>query len=1376
MSSMKPVPVVRCVPPSTAVRRAFRWALLLAACAGNMKWASSQDALPPLVDLDSSPAAKLEEPSNVALALSIDFTTMGAVYRGAEYVHDLAHAPYLGYWDIRGCYQYKDSGDTSTLAGEYFYRVGTANGEGYCSNAYSGNLLNYVATSTIDILRLALTGGHRVVDTASTTVLERAYLYSDWGLNQPTYFPRRSINKAFLGKVVPNAPVTTTGDFIYAGSCKDKIWFGTRTADHLNCDHPTQTAATVFHHGDLNPKDADNEPLPMFGRVKVCAGSEATSRGGLCARYPSGNYKPIGQIQKKSDGIKISVFGYLADDSNTRYGGVLRAPMGYVGPTKPNAAGVGMIANIEKEWNQSTGVFVENPRNGPYAYSGVINYVNRFGTTGTKGYYKSLDPVGELYYEALRYFMGLGPTAAAVASFAGKEDGFPVYTNWTDPIENACYRKNYILTIGDVNTHYDRQLPGHGGSGALAGTTLDPARSAESLLGSGTFNAADWTKVIARFETDTNSTYTNSFGVSVSTKGNPNPTAGNNDLASKTTGSGGRAAYYWAGAAYWAHTQPIRNDTDAHGRSKSPVRVNTFAIDVDEGGNGSVEDTNPRGIKPRRSSFYLAGKYGWFNNADATRASRLEPLPAGALHANEQLDGHPFRNVLTGALDNSRWEYAGEPNTPDGYVVASQAKKMIEGVARFFNALGGSSSVRAASGTGMSSLDLSTTSPDGDLFVPQFDPKTWAGRLLKATMHFNQATGDVAVASTTWDAAKILTDASVASGAVTDPQVKPADRKLFTYSREGANRGGQIFSVAEKGKLDPAVLTALATKPGSAPAGTSDAAMQNAAIDWLRGDRSLEAGTADGYLRARTSVLGAIVNSSPVYKQGVSDEVTGPGFSAFAAAQKTRTAAVYVGADDGFLHAFKAGNGKELFAYMPRAVAESVHQLADPDYVHRPYVDAVPMVGEAQRLDGARALQWRTLLVSGMGGGAQGVFALDVTDPDNFSKDGVLFEFTDADDRDMGNVVAAPQLVRMRVPSATPGQADEYRWFVAVSSGYNNYRADGADRASGDGAQALFLLSVDKPAIDAWQENTNYFKMKLPKPTNNRAAALANPGVATDAMGNAIIFYAGDTQGNLWKFDFQSGVNAENARDAVKTKPLAYLKDAAGKVQPVTTVPQVAPGLDGGYMVIFGTGKYIEMGDANTTEGHSVYGIWDNLGTSADSDHGVTRAKLYARSFHAATSLATGAATFQFGKGTGQYRGWRLDLPLTGERVVMDPDTRLGYTAVNSFVPPADCAASGTGVMMTFDNLYGTSRSARDHRLRPLGKPRIVALDMSAADATTYTARTATGRRDLTIHSRPVSGVGGVGAQESSLSQGPMVSMKIPAGRVGWREIKNFEK
>jgi type IV pilus assembly protein PilY1 len=215
--------------------------------------------------------------------------------------------------------------------------------------------------------------------------------------------------------------------------------------------------------------------------------------------------------------------------------------------------------------------------------------------------------------------------------------------------------------------------------------------------------------------------------------------------------------------------------------------VNTFTIDVDEGGNGSIEDDNPRGIKPRQSSFYLAGKYGWFNNTDGSKLNRLDPLATGALGANEQLDGQPFRNILTGALDNTRWEYAGGPNTPDGYVIASQAKKMMEGVSRFFNSIGGS--ITPSSVMGLSSVNFSTASPDGAMFVPQFDSKTWSGRLLKAKMTFSQSTGDLTIASTLWDAGKILTDGSTATGAVTDPQIKPADRKLFTYSRDSLNQG-----------------------------------------------------------------------------------------------------------------------------------------------------------------------------------------------------------------------------------------------------------------------------------------------------------------------------------------------------------------------------------------------------------------------------------------------------------------------------------------------------------------------------------------------------------------------------------------------------------
>ncbi len=1359
--------------------RSVRWlragaviALLALGTTAGLRIASSQGTVPDVVDLGSPPSAKQEEPSNVSLALSVEFPTVGAAYRAAEYTHDPINNPYLGYWDPKSCYAYKEAGDASSLNGEYFYRTGSASSSGDCSNAYSGNLLNYVATSAIDVLRLALTGGNRALDTSTATVLERAYLYNGWGLNQTTYFPVRKIHKSQLGKAMPSATPASGSDYVYAGSCLDRIWFGTTTGNNLDCGSPGK-------NHELNPKQVAGGKttyLPMYARVKVCTAAEAVTRTDLCMRYPSGNYKPIGQIQKKSDGTRLAAFGYLADNSDTRYGGVLRAPMGYVGPDKPNAAGI-MVPNGEKEWDGTTGVYVVNPKNASFTYSGVINYVNRFGTTGgTKGYYKGLDPVGELYYESLRYYMGLGPTPAAISSYSGLEDGYPVYTTWQDPIANACQRKNFTLVIGDVNTHYDKQLPGHGGTGGTPADTQDPARGAENLLGSGTFNAADWAKVIANFETNATATYKNSFGVNVSTKGNPNPNSSNDSLNSKKTGSSSRSSYLWAGAAYWAHTQAIRNDNDAEGKSKNLVRVNTFTIDVDEGGNGSIEDDNPRAIKPRQSSFYLAGKYGWFNNTDGSKTNRLPPLANGALGPNEELDGHPYRNVLTGALDNSRWQYAGAANTPDGYVIASQAKKMQEGVARFFNSIGGS--ITPSSVIGLSSVDFSTASPDGAMFVPQFDSKTWAGRLVKAKVTFNQATGDVAVASSLWDAAKILTDASVATGAVSDPQVKPADRKLFTYSRDGASRGGQVLSVAQKGNLDAAVLTSLAIRPSGAPAGISDSDMQNATLNWLRGDRSLEAGVTGGYLRARTSVLGAIVNSGPVYKQGADDEVTGEGFAQFAQTQKNRTAAVYVGANDGFLHAFRASDGKELFAYMPRAVAESAHQLAAANYSYKPLVDAIPLVTEAQQVDGDGKLQWKTLLVSGMGGGAQGIFALDVTDPTSFSKDKVLFEFTDQDDVDMGNVLGSPKLVRMMIAGTTPAT---YRWFVAVSSGYNNYKTDG--HASADGAQALFLLSVDKDPSAAWVENNNYFKMKLPKPPGTKAAALTNPGVALDAQGNAIVFYAGDTYGNLWKFDFQQGLDATNADNAVKKSgstrlPMAILEDAGApsvlpKPQSLTTVPQVAPGLTGGYMVIFGTGKYIEVGDAALPETNSIYGIWDNL-ENAVGHYQVKRASLFPRTFQG-TGLVDGNATFSY-TGSPKYRGWYVDLPTSGERVIVEADTRYGYTAINSFVPPADCTANGTGTAMTFDNLYGTSRSARDERTRPLSRPRIVALDMSGADAHTYTKRLPSGRRDLTIVSRPVSALGGSGSSDPTVAQGPQVTIKIPGGRVGWREIKNFEK
>ena len=124
----------------------------------------------PAVDLSVGPLAVTAQAVNVALALSVEFPTAGAAYRSGTYDHT---QEYLGYWDPKGCYQYGDASDTSSLAGNYFRRVGTVDSNKYCAGgtSYSGNVLNYAATSSIDLLRYALTGGNRVLDTANQTVL-----------------------------------------------------------------------------------------------------------------------------------------------------------------------------------------------------------------------------------------------------------------------------------------------------------------------------------------------------------------------------------------------------------------------------------------------------------------------------------------------------------------------------------------------------------------------------------------------------------------------------------------------------------------------------------------------------------------------------------------------------------------------------------------------------------------------------------------------------------------------------------------------------------------------------------------------------------------------------------------------------------------------------------------------------------------------------------------------------------------------------------------------------------------------------------------------------------------------------------------------------
>jgi hypothetical protein len=129
-----------------------------------------------------------------------------------------------------------------------------------------------------------------------------------------------------------------------------------------------------------------------------------------------------------------------------------------------------------------------------------------------------------------------------------------------------------------------------------------------------------------------------------------------------------------------------------------------------------------------------------------------------------------------------------------------------------------------------------------------------------------------------------------------------------------------------------------------------------------------------------TVILGDIATSKPAYLRDPRKSYTLDGYAKYKTDNAARKATVFVGANDGMLHAFDAGNGKERWAYVPRITMKKLYVQAGTTYGtnHQYTVDGAPELGDVQ-IDGS----WRSVLVGGLNAGGRGFYALDVTDPAN---------------------------------------------------------------------------------------------------------------------------------------------------------------------------------------------------------------------------------------------------------------------------------------------------------------------------------------------------------------------------------------------------------
>jgi len=483
---------------------------------------------------------------------------------------------------------------------------------------------------------------------------------------------------------------------------------------------------------------------------------------------------------------------------------------------------------------------------------------------------------------------------------------------------------------------------------------------------------------------------------------------------------------------------------------------------------------------------------------------------------------------------------------------------------------------------------------------------------------------------------------------------------------------------------------------------STNQAYGTALVDYLRGDVVNEGAGQD--FRIRGSVLGDIVNSNPTFVKETTarfpDDLEAKSYNDFVTSNNARDGVVYVGANDGMLHGFAESNGAEVLAYVPNSAFTYLAELTSEDYEHRYYVDGGPSVLPAflPNMDDPDSVAnglWRTVLVGGLNGGGQGVYALDVTDPTIFDEANAariaLWEFDDSDDADLGYTYSQPQI----------GKMADGRWAAIFGNGYNNTEADG--NASITGNAVLFIVDIETG--------------ELIKKIDTLVGDVATPnGLSTplvvDSDGDLSIdyIYAGDIRGNMWKFDVTNPNPAVWNSDFVSAgTPDPLFTTATG--QPITSQPQAAAHPDdlGGFMIFFGTGKYIEVLDNDPTgqPTQAFYGIWDkNTGslTPFNSSDLLTQTitNRYVQSFDTdGDSIDDQTFTLQDVSDNeinwGTHLGWKLDLMPEnvegaanvsnfGERQVTDAIIRGGRIIFTTLVPSSvECEFGGTSFLMQLD-------------------------------------------------------------------------------------------
>lgn len=1213
---------------------------------GNVAVAGDYAAVPPVLEDSVDPF--------VMINLSVELTQQAEAYTGRhEGCHDrvsgndVCYNPareYIGYYDPNKCYVYDNISGLNTEREQspaginsparvntpnphFFKPSGATNASHGCSGKWSGNFLNWSTMTALDEFRAAMVGGARLVDTKTKTLLVRAHRYGDWS------FVNKKISKtfttaeknAFNETVKPNGvdPATVT-----PFSAADTI-----IVKNDNGHNGPRFTITATGPGGYSFTGEYNSI------VEVCNASAGLETN--CTEYDDGGtkiYKPEGVLQRNALNMRFALATYTGKNGDIINGGVLRSNAKYIGYLQPATSG-GLQVNAAAEIDQF-GRFVDDPEGlaGSASYirnSGLINYINMFGLPSTDcstKCYKSNDPVAELFYEGLRYIKALGNTPEYSNNLSnGDYDNFPIINNWIDPIEGEC-QANTMLTIGDQFAHADFDLPG---------TTVGSAPSKPDT----DINVDKLTDAVG-----TNQGY---YAGSLGSQKRPSGTSG----------------YSVAGLAWYANTTDVRTGSQSTKDFAGKQTVKTYVVDTQE------YKTKPP--TRHKNALWLAAKYGGFDDING--------------------DGVPHANGAE-AAGQAEWDADGD-NEPDTYVLASEPANLVAGLNQIFNDInerissGAAAAVVANSSSGVGAVYQALYEPK---FTKGADQINWGGVLqalfideqgrlredtdtndrlssgdhevriyfdttkkeARFTIH-NSGTGVQIGSDQPLQNLKTIWNARDQLAAITSV----GDQRVYT---ENANSvGGRYIKTwidtDNDGVVDSGEYIDFTAANFPTPSSSEhnarylgfDSSSSNAGaelVNYIRGEEisGLRSRTIDFDNDGFDEVwrLGDLIHSAPVvvgrpstrYDLSQNDNT----YAAFRNQYTNRRQVIYVGGNDGMLHAFNGGFynpstlefqttassnpttqeladahalGDELWAYVPMNLLPHLKWLSETDYPHVYYVDGAPKTFDVNIFpdDATHPKGWGTILVVGMrfGGGEITVnttgssggnktfrssyMIFDITDPE---QEPVLI--AEINDEELGYTLGNPVVVKSRIPSNSGSFASPAtnKWVLLFGSGPAG--TDPTTKAQalelGQSSQAARVYGYDlnnKTLLTLGASSEK--ELTLSGETNSFVGGFTAVDWDNDYVDDVVYFgTVGGTiaspAGNLKRLVLPSDM------DIKSTATVNNL--VSGAAQPFSSAPSFSRDIKGNRWVYAGTGRHLVDDDNLSAVQQSFYGVIEPTTTS----------------------------------------------------------------------------------------------------------------------------------------------------------------------------------